>query len=68
MFEAHRLVYHSTLGWIVVKKKQKKFGVGGVRTSMAGSWRSLSGRAERVVCAVWKRVLGFEIEMLGITV
>jgi len=24
VFKAHRLVYHSTLGWIVIKKKKKK--------------------------------------------
>jgi len=24
VFKAHRLVYHSTLGWRVIKKKKKK--------------------------------------------
>jgi len=24
VFKAHRLVYHSTLGWIVIKKKKRK--------------------------------------------
>ena len=27
VFKAHRLVYHSTLGWRIIKKKKKKSGV-----------------------------------------
>jgi len=26
VFKAHRVVYHSTLGWRVIKKKKKKYG------------------------------------------
>ena len=29
VFKAHRLVYHSTLGWRVIKKKKRVGGVGG---------------------------------------
>ena len=28
VFKAHRLVYHSTLGWIVIKKKRSMVAIG----------------------------------------
>jgi len=33
VFKVHRLVYHSTLGWRVIKKKKKKNLGGGVQGS-----------------------------------
>ena len=40
VFKTHKLLYHSTLGWTVIKKKKKK-KVEGNRTSRS------SGNAER---------------------
>jgi len=31
VFKAHRLLYHSTLSWRVIKKKKKKTGVAPLR-------------------------------------
>jgi len=36
VIKAHRLVYHSTLGWRVVKKKKKKFIREEARTGAEG--------------------------------
>jgi len=37
VFKAHRLVYHSTLGWRVIKKREKVQGVwSGLRECVCG--------------------------------
>ena len=40
VFEAQRLSYHSTLGWIVIKKKEKK---GGRWCEVGGGWVGAQG-------------------------
>ena len=41
VFEAHRLLYHSTLGWRVIKKKKKKKKLLGSRANESALFRGL---------------------------
>ena len=64
-FKAHRLVYHSTLGWRVIKKKKKKKGV--LDLSSAGAEvfeRGFESVEHSPVCRVWG--LGFRVQGLGL--
>jgi len=65
VFKAHRLVYHSTLGLTVIKKKKK------VTRSANAHGTSTSGRKSPLrVYGLWFRVwgLGFRVEGLGFRV
>jgi len=49
VFKAHRLLYHSTLGWRVIKKKMKAWvRVEGLEIRVQGSGFKVSGFGFRV--------------------
>ena len=65
VFKAHRLAYHSTLGWRVIKKKKKKkkkfgfgFGVQGLGFSFTSSVSRVKSLGYGVSGLFWGSALG----------